>query len=137
MDPKRVLVVDDDSSVSRVLVRVFERAGFQVACARDGCQALDLLTRDRFDVLVCDIQMPRMTGRELCEHCASEGPALPAQVFIVTSRAGDEERAWVKKFPGVTLVEKPAGPKQLLRMVTRQILSETGDSLPTDQRRVA
>lgn len=125
MKQRRVLIVDDDAAVSRVLVRVFERAGCIAAAAPNGKRALALLSSDeRFDVMICDIQMPHMDGRELCRHLAASGPYLPGCVFIVTSRSEEQERSWVEGYPGIVLVEKPVSPKQLLRRVTRRLETE-------------
>ena len=121
MDSRRVLIVDDDSAVQRILARVFQRAGYQVNTASNGRQALSKLAEERFDAMVSDIQMPKMTGRELVTHLASEGPYLPGCVFIVTSRSENEERDWVNQFPGVSLLEKPVSPKEILRLVQQRL----------------
>jgi CheY-like chemotaxis protein len=137
MASKRVLIVDDDSSVQRVLVRVFERAGFTVASASNGCQALSQLAAERFDAMVSDIQMPKMTGRELVSTLVSEGPYLPGCVFIVTSRSESEERNWVYQYPGVSLLEKPVSPKEILRLVQQRLSSLSGEDASGDARRAA
>lgn len=121
MPGERVLIVDDDSSVSRVLARIFERHGYIATTAPDGEWALSLLVEQNFDVLICDIQMPRMDGRQLCERLATLGPEMPPCTLIVTSRSEQEERGWVETFPDVRLVEKPVGPKQLLRIVRERL----------------
>jgi CheY-like chemotaxis protein len=118
---KRVLIVDDDASVRRVLARSFERAGFAVGTAPHGEAALGELSAAQYDVMICDIQMPRMSGPMLCRHLATTGPYLPRITLIVTSRSEDEERAWVSAFPGVSVVEKPVGPKHLLRLVRERL----------------
>ena len=124
MPGERVLIVDDDSSVSRVLARIFERHGYIATTAPDGEWALSLLAEQSFDVLICDIQMPRMDGRQLCERLAAVGPEMPACTLIVTSRSEQEERSWVEAFPSVGLVEKPVGPKQLLRIVRERLAAQ-------------
>ena len=125
MQNARVLIVDDDSSVARVLARTFERSGFLVTTAPDGEWAFTLLSEQPVDAMICDIQMPRLDGRQLCRRLAAEGVPLPPCTLIVTSRSEDEERAWVTSFPGAHLVEKPVGPKHLLRLVRERLL-ETG-----------
>jgi CheY-like chemotaxis protein len=135
MQGARVLIVDDDSSVARILARTFERGGFIVTTAPDGEWALQLLSEQQFDAMICDIQMPRMTGRQLCEHLGAAGPELPACTLIVTSRSEHEERAWVSGFPAVRVMEKPVGPKQLLRAV-RERLGAAGEQ-GLKQRRAA
>lgn len=130
MKAKRILIVDDDSTVSRILVRVFERAGHNVTAASNGRRALTRLEQEeeRFDAMVSDIQMPEMTGRELCLHLASQGPYLPDCVIIVTSRSEDEERNWVKECPGVSLLEKPVSPKEILKVVTTRLQELAAES---------
>jgi chemosensory pili system protein ChpA (sensor histidine kinase/response regulator) len=138
MGSRRVLIVDDDSSVQRVLVRVFERAGFSVTVACNGRQALSkLMGAERFDAMVSDIQMPKMTGRELVSTLASEGPYLPGCVFIVTSRSESEERNWIHQFPGVSLLEKPVSPKEILRLVQQRLSNLPGEGGSGDARRAA
>ncbi|MFH1143285.1 MAG: response regulator [Candidatus Eisenbacteria bacterium] len=122
MQGARVLIVDDDSSVARILARIFERSGFVATTAPDGEWALALLAEQHFDALICDIQMPRLDGRQLCERLAARGPHLPACTLIVTSRPEQEQRAWIDDFPGLVLVEKPVGPKHLLRLVRQRLL---------------
>ena len=137
MDSKRVLIVDDDSAVQRILARVFQRAGYNVDTASNGRQALSKLAEGRFDAMVSDIQMPKMTGRELVAHLAVEGPYLPGCVFIVTSRSETEERDWVNRFPGVSLLEKPVSPKEILRLVQQRLDGLTGEGSDNGMRRAA
>jgi CheY-like chemotaxis protein len=126
MSTKRVLIVDDDASVRRILARSFERGGFGVGTAAHGEAALAELSAARYDVMICDIQMPRMSGPMLCRHLTTTGPYLPGVTLIVTSRSEDEERAWVSAFPGVSIIEKPVGPKHLLGVVRQRLQSEVG-----------
>jgi len=116
-----VLIVDDDPAVALVLLRMFERAGYSAAHAANGEIALGLLSGAHFDAMVCDINMPRMTGRELCRRLHKEGPYLPDCVLIVTSLTALEERDWLAEVPGVELVEKPVSPRELLRKVQARL----------------
>lgn len=126
MGTKRVLIVDDDASIRRVLSRAFERAGFGVGTAPHGEAALAELSAAHYDVMICDIQMPRMSGPMLCRHLATTGPYLPGCTLVVTSRSEDEERAWVSAFPGVAIIEKPVGPKHLLGVVRQRLQAGIG-----------
>ncbi|MBN1826689.1 MAG: response regulator [Candidatus Eisenbacteria bacterium] len=123
MENLRAFIVDDDSSVRRILVRNFERAGFTVATASNGQEALEKIRRDElYDILISDLHMPRMDGRRLCEALAEEKTHLPEFIFIVTSRAHEDERSWVERFDNIQLVEKPVGPRHLLRLVRRRLM---------------
>ncbi len=138
MQSRRVLIVDDDSAVQRILVRVFRRAGYDVTAASNGRQALERLGEQSFDAMVSDIQMPQMTGRELVQHLSADGPYLPGCVFIVTSRSEAEERDWVHTHPGVALLEKPISPKEILRLVEQRLAEgPPAPGLTDEQRRAA
>lgn len=137
MDSKRILIVDDDSAVQRILARVFQRSGYTVETASNGLQALAKLAEGSFAAMVSDIQMPKMTGRELVAHLASEGPYLPGCVFIVTSRSETDEREWVSQFPGVSLLEKPVSPKEILRLVQQRLADLPGEGTEQGVRRAA
>ncbi len=138
MDQPRILIVDDDTNVVRILARTFENSGFSVTTAANGELAYGLLgAEDAFDAMICDVQMPRLTGQELCERLASDGPYIPSCVLLVTSRSDVEIREWVAAIPSVNLVEKPIGPKQLLRTVRHRLEEHDSDAEFGDQRRAA
>jgi len=121
MDKINLLICEDDSSVRRVLERTFERAGFDVSSAANGEKAIPIIESKKIDVMISDINMPKMTGRELCKHLATKGPYLPECTFIVTARTEEEERAWVSEFSDIKIVEKPIGPRQILQLVNEQL----------------
>jgi two-component system NtrC family sensor kinase len=125
-----ILIADDSSAVLRILERIFTRAGFNVATAPDGEEALALLHSNQFDILICDIMMPRMDGRQLCQHLRDQGPYLPEHVYIMTSHSEGAMRRWVDDIPGAKLIEKPVGPKKLLRLVRQYLETEEGMGSP-------
>lgn len=74
-EPKTpLLIVDDDKAVLRLLARIAERAGFDVDCAKDGAQAMDMLTRKQYDIAIVDLMMPRMSGYELVQKISTLTP---------------------------------------------------------------
>ncbi len=111
---RRILIVDDEPHVVRVLKLALERAGYVVDQAGDGKEALDYLQRREPDVLITDIDMPRMTGRELCTHIDKELPDRLFQIFILTSRAEVEHREWSRVIPNVSFLEKPVSIRNLV-----------------------
>ncbi len=122
-----ILIVDDDPAVARVLAMMFERSGYRVDVANDGQEALERLGRIRADAMICDINMPRLSGRELCITLWRDGPYLPRCVCIVTSSTNLEERDWLDEMPGVELVEKPVSPRALLGRVGERLASLEGE----------
>lgn len=137
MDAPRILIVDDDAAVTRILQRVFAQSGFAPTTVCNGREAIAALATAEYTAMICDIQMPKMNGRELCQHLATAGPYFPDCVCVVTSRTEDEERGWVREYPNVSLVEKPVGPKQLLRLVRAKLRDARDPDADADAERRA
>ncbi|MGF7238485.1 MAG: response regulator transcription factor [Frankia sp.] len=86
----RVLVVDDDAAVRESLERSLRFEGYDVSAARDGLEALDVVTADHPDIVVLDVMMPRMDGLEACRQLRARGEDLP--VLMLTARDGLADR---------------------------------------------
>ena len=114
---KKILLVDDEPHVIKVLKLFLDKNGYQVSVASNGEQALAKVTTDNPDVVITDIQMPRMTGQELCnkinEGCTSSKPHM----IIMTSRTDRELRDWVNKVPNLEFLEKPLSPRKLVNQL--------------------
>lgn len=111
---KRILIAEDEPFVVRVLKLKLENAGYQVQAEPNGEAALARLRESPPDVLITDIQMPRMTGRELCERIQAEMPERKFLIFILTSRTEVEHREWSSRIDNVMFLEKPVSMKDLL-----------------------
>jgi CheY-like chemotaxis protein len=90
---KRVLVVDDSGTVREVERRMLARRGYEVDVAADGVEAWAALEAARYDLVVTDIDMPRMSGLELTSRIKADARTTTIPVVIVTNRAGDIDRA--------------------------------------------
>jgi CheY-like chemotaxis protein/HPt (histidine-containing phosphotransfer) domain-containing protein len=87
-----VLVVDDAATVREVQRSILERAGYEVRTARDGLEALELLAERRCDLVVVDIEMPRMDGYALMEAIRAEPSYESIPIIVLTSRSADSDR---------------------------------------------
>lgn len=81
MDQPSILIADNDRSVGLLLTEVLGRLGCHAALVQDGEQAVAALARQQFRVLVCDLDMPRLTGLEVIEWLARR-PSPPAVVVV-------------------------------------------------------
>ncbi len=116
---KWVLVVDDELHATRLIQRRLESAGYRVEIAPDGVAALAKLEARRYHVLITDLCMPRMGGRELCERMRKLSLGEPL-IFVLTSRPEDEARDWTRDFPNLEFMEKPVSLRRLEeRIATR------------------
>ena len=90
--PVRIVVVEDSLVQRAFLVRTLERAGFEVRTAGDGVEALGVLAEWSADLVLTDVEMPRMDGLELTEAIRGQAQLANLPVVVLTSRADDEDR---------------------------------------------
>ena len=88
----RLLVVDDALTVRELQRTILERAGFDVTVASDGIEALSHLENEVFDLVLTDVEMPRMNGFELTEHIRAHATMSNVAILILTSLASDADR---------------------------------------------
>jgi chemosensory pili system protein ChpA (sensor histidine kinase/response regulator) len=87
-----VMVVDDSLTVRRVTQRLLEREGYRVALAKDGVDALEQLPEVRPDLMLVDIEMPRMDGFDLVRHVRGDAATAALPIIMITSRTADKHR---------------------------------------------
>ena len=114
-----VLVVDDSPSVRRVLTNLVERNGWTAAVAKDGLEAVELLQRGdaRPDVVLSDIEMPRMDGYELLGTIRSQPELRGLPVVMITSRSGDKHRQRAVDLGASAYVTKPYLDASLVELI--------------------
>lgn len=86
--PAVALVVDDSMLIRYTVSRLLEKQGIAVECAGNGLEALEIMTRIRPDMIVTDLQMPKMTGQELIAAVKSQPETAKIPVIVIASRAG-------------------------------------------------
>jgi DNA-binding response OmpR family regulator len=84
----RLLVVDDDRAIRKLLERIARRAGFEADGARDGVEALEMLDRGQYDVALIDLMMPRLSGYELVQRIGTRDPR-PVLIVATALTSGD------------------------------------------------
>jgi two-component system response regulator HydG len=115
----RVLIVDDDAEMREALAVVISGDGHGCVVAEDAHAALDIVNRQPFDVVVCDVRMDGMSGLELLEQLQKSHPALP---FIVISGAGGvPEAVDAIKHGAFEYVVKPSSASELRRIVAQAL----------------
>lgn len=111
----RVLVVDDDELLRRVVGRMLEEAGYEVVLAGDGLEALGCVAgAGAFDAVVADLRMPRMGGRVLGERLAALNPGLP--VLYISGYTADWQPDLATRAASAFL-RKPFVESELLRSI--------------------
>lgn len=109
----RVLVTDDDPAIRTLVCRVFARHNFEVVSASDGAEAIALLDKQTFDLLVLDLMMPRVDGIGVITHLEARRDNTPP-VIVMTAAVPDILRRLPRERVS-SIVTKPFDLDQLLR----------------------
>ena len=110
---RKVLIVDDDPAMLRILMTILESAGYEVTCATDGSKALEELQQDLPSFLITDWDMPILSGDELCQIVRSE--ELPQYVYIIMVTGLSTNRLAEGLLSGADeFVTKPVKKQELL-----------------------
>jgi chemosensory pili system protein ChpA (sensor histidine kinase/response regulator) len=111
------LVVDDSITVRRVTQRLLERNGMRVLTARDGVDAMEMLQEHTPDIILLDIEMPRMDGYEVATQVRSDARLSGIPIIMITSRVGEKHRARAIEIGVDDYLGKPYQEAQLLEAI--------------------
>ncbi|HEU4425771.1 MAG TPA: response regulator transcription factor [Pilimelia sp.] len=112
---QRVLVVDDDPTVSDVVRRYLERAGLDVTLAADGPAALAAFMREPPDLVVLDLMLPGIDGLEVCRRLRERAPDVP--IVMLTALGEEADRVVGLETGADDYVTKPFSPRELVLRV--------------------
>ena len=113
-----VLVVDDDDDLREVLALCLEQAGYRVASAADGNEALELVAREVPAVILLDMRMPRMNGWDFASELRARSGSARRTPIVVVSAAEDAAR-WADEIEADGVVSKPFELPAILAVVAR------------------
>ncbi|HEX9875117.1 MAG TPA: Hpt domain-containing protein [Gammaproteobacteria bacterium] len=111
------LVVDDSITMRRVTQRLLERRGIKVLTARDGMDAVTVLQDHEPDIILLDIEMPRMDGYQFATHVRNDPKARDIPIIMITSRSGEKHRARAIEIGVNDYLSKPYQEDQLVGAV--------------------
>jgi DNA-binding response OmpR family regulator len=111
----RILVVEDDHKVQRALARLFEPEGFTVEIASDGVAGLEAFKTGPAAIVILDLHLPKMTGKDVCRDMKKLNPSVP---IIILSAASDVvDKVLLLELGADDYVTKPFSPRELLARV--------------------
>ncbi len=117
MEPKTILVADDESHILHVVSMKLQNAGFRVVTARDGREALELAQHEHPDLIITDYHMPELSGLELCHRLKQESATSDIPAIMLTARGYCLEPQDTEKSGILCMISKPFSPRQLLATV--------------------
>jgi two-component system OmpR family response regulator len=114
----RILVVDDDPHIRELLMFALDKAGMRPSEASDGEEALAAITREMPDLMVLDINMPRLNGLDLCRRLRAGHPAAASlPILFLSSRDDEIDRIVGIEIGGDDYVVKPFSPREVVARV--------------------
>ena len=120
----KVLVVDDEPDVVMLVERTLKLEGFEVLKAYDGLEALDLVGREKPNLIILDIMMPMMSGYEVCEQIKANPETQNIPVICLSSAHTPDARAQSLHVGALTFITKPFLPAELVAQVKRHLTLE-------------
>jgi chemosensory pili system protein ChpA (sensor histidine kinase/response regulator) len=119
-----VMIVDDSLTVRKISSRLLAREGYQVMTAKDGVDALEQLVAVVPDVMLVDIEMPRMDGFELTRNVRADARLQQVPIIIITSRTADKHRQYALELGVNHYLGKPYQEDELLRLVAGHVRAQ-------------
>jgi two-component system response regulator ResD len=121
--PSRILVVDDEERIRRLVRMYLERNGFEVDEAEDGIQALDMALTNGYSLIVLDLMLPGMDGRDVCTQVRQH---LGTPIIILTAAGDEMNRIHGFELGADDYVVKPFSPRELVMRV-KALLKRSGE----------
>ncbi len=117
------IIIADDSATARMIIkRCLEIAGFEEAKfldARDGTEALELARNNKIDLLVTDLNMPKMDGKSLLKHVKSSPKLAELPVLVITSASNQAKEDELKGLGAFAILSKPVSPANVAEVLEK------------------
>ena len=126
----RILVAEDDANIRLGLIATLESEGYAVTAASDGAQALRLFPQEKFDCVILDIMMPKLSGFDVCRELRGHASRIP--ILFLTAKGEVGDKVLGLKLGVDDYVTKPFGVQELLARVEALMRRARTSALPAD-----
>jgi chemosensory pili system protein ChpA (sensor histidine kinase/response regulator) len=123
--PRTVMVVDDSLTVRKITSRLLEREGYRVLAAKDGVDALEQVHRSLPDIMLVDIEMPRMDGFDLTRNLRGDPRTASVPIIVISSRTADKHRTHAFELGVNDFIGKPYQEAELLAHIQKYLEPQT------------
>ena len=114
---RKILVADDEPNIVISLEYLMQREGYTVLVARDGQEALDSIARDRPDLVLLDVMMPRKSGFEVCQEVRANEALARTKILMLTAKGRDTDVAKGLALGADAYLTKPFSTRELVQKV--------------------
>jgi len=126
---EKILVVDDDPAIQRILYRTFAANGFEVSFAGDGFSAMGLFRSAQPQVIILDLLLPGKSGQELCQEMKRVAPHIP--IIVLSAKIDEVDKVLMLELGADDYVTKPFSPRELVarvRVAVRRLQHKCSES---------
>jgi CheY-like chemotaxis protein len=123
---KKILIIDDEAYIRRVLEIKLKNRGYKVFTAINGAEGLEKFNLYHPDVVITDVKMPEMDGQDLCEKIKNSNSDQPYLIIVITCSISDDNMRWINNMNEMLLLEKPFSPSRVLEAIENYV--ETVDT---------
>ena len=124
-----VLIIEDSRALQRALRRLFEGDSLRVQIADDGPSGLESFNKELPDVVILDLKLPRLPGKELCRELKAIAPSIP--IIVLSANSEVEDKIVLLELGADDYVTKPFSPRELLARVQRAMRRNKSAPLAT------
>jgi two-component system alkaline phosphatase synthesis response regulator PhoP len=125
MQKQRILVVDDDKEIARLLRGYLEKAGFEVLVAHDGGTAVHTLRREKPDLILLDLMLPDMDGYDITRIVRNDAALQQTPIIMLTARVEDSDKIVGLELGADDYVTKPFNPAEVVARVRAQLRTKS------------
>ena len=119
---KKILLVEDEPDLVKLLTLRFQAAGYEVMIACDGQQALDLVGQDAPHLIVLDLMLPKVDGYEVCQRLKADQRTQKIPILVLTARSTEEELKTALDCGADAVFTKPFDPQTLLAKTSELLI---------------
>lgn len=123
---KTILIADDEPNIVISLEYLLEQAGYRVLVARDGLEALEAVERERPDLVLLDVMLPRLSGFDVCQKVRENAALQHVRVMMLTAKGREVEMSKGLALGADAYVTKPFSTKELLAQIGEQLGAPPG-----------
>jgi two-component system alkaline phosphatase synthesis response regulator PhoP len=128
---QRILIVDDDSEIVRLLRAYLEQAGYEVLVAHDGETALHILRRERPDLVLLDLMLPVRDGWDVTRVIRGDPGLKATPIIMLTARVEDHEKIVGLELGADDYITKPFNPREVMARIRAVLRRARGEPVPS------
>jgi len=121
---RKILVADDEPNIVISLEYLMAREGYTVLVARDGQEALDMIARDRPDLVLLDVMMPKKSGFEVCQAVRASEELQATKILMLTAKGRDTDLAKGMALGADAYMTKPFSTRELVQKVADMLAAQ-------------